>query len=202
MHNRLLALAWRIGAALLSLRYAVVAVGAENVPEKGAVLLLGNHVSWLDWMLVQIPLRRRLRFLMDRGIYEWKSLHWMFRFGRVIPISPRAAKGAFVAAQKALQSGEAVAIFPEGAITRSCETEKFYRGFEIIAQQVGQGVIVPFYIDGMCGSVWSYSAERYVPRRRGWRRVVTVVYGKPMPIGSDAAAVREAVVALKENFAQ
>ena len=196
----LLSLMWFIGGAILMLRYRIVAVGKENVPSEGTVLLLGNHVSWLDWMFVQLPLKRRLRFVMDKNIYEWKSLHWMFRLGRTIPVSPRASKGAFEAAINALDLGEAVAIFPEGAITRSGEIGKFHRGFEIIAVKSRAVRIVPFYIDGMQGSLWSYT--RRTRRCTGLRRRVTIVYGEPMPANSSADSVRSAVLNLKDTLAQ
>lgn len=188
--------------AVLSLRYKMVAVGAEHVPAEGPVLLLGNHVSWLDWAFVQLTTARPLRFMMDKSIYEWKGLHWFFRLGDTIPVSPRASKGAINAARKVLEDDGALVIFPEGGITRTCKTEKFYRGFEIIASPMNRGLITPFYIDGMCGSRWSRSAKKFTPKRSGWRRVVTVIYGRPIPINSTADTVREHVLALKDSIAE
>jgi len=199
---RLLSLLWRLGGAVIAVRYKIVAVGAEQVPNEGAVLLLGNHVSWLDWIFVQLPLHRRVRFMMDRGIYEWKLFNWLFRLGRTIPVSPKASKGAFVAAENALNAGEAVTIFPEGGITRSCRMEKFYRGFEIIASRSGGGTIVPFYIDGMCGSCWSPAPGHYTEKKAFFRRLVTVVYGAPMPWRSSADDVRARVMQLKDLLAE
>jgi len=194
---------WVFAALLLAWRYRITAVGREHVPAEGALLLLGNHVSWLDWLLVQIALRRRmLRFMMERSIYEWRGLKWMFRLGRTIPVSAKASKGAFEAAVSALEAGEAVAIFPEGGITRSCDIEKFYRGFEIIASQSGKGTIIPFYIGGMCGSRWSYAPADFPVAPGGFRRRVTVVFGEPMPSDSRAQEVREAVKQLKDSLAQ
>ena len=89
---RLQSLLWRLAGAVVSVRYKVVAVGSEHVPQAGAVMLLGNHVSWLDWLFVQLPLRRHIRFMMDKEIYEWKMLNWLFRFGRTIPVSPKASR--------------------------------------------------------------------------------------------------------------
>ena len=199
---RLLSLLWRLGGAVIAVRYKIVAHGAEQVPETGAVLLLGNHVSWLDWLLVQLPLRRRVRFMMDKAIYEWRMLNWLFRLGRTIPVSSKASKSAFTAAEKALRDGEIVAIFPEGGITRSCRLEKFYRGFEIIASRSDAGVIVPFYIDGMCGSCWSRGAASRAETKTLLRRRVTVVYGTPIPRRSSAEEVRAHVMHLKETLAE
>lgn len=193
---------WLLGTVVLRLFYRIEARGAEDFPSRGALLVMGNHVSWLDWMLVQIPLKRRLRYMMDRGIYEWKALNWMFRLGQTIPVSAKASKGAFDEAVKAMDQGDALVIFPEGAITRSCEIEKFYRGFEIIASKTDSVSIMPFYIDGMCGSRWSYAPEEYSEKRTGLRRRVTIVYGKPLPASSRAETVREAVMKLKDSIAQ
>ncbi|HHH72902.1 MAG TPA: hypothetical protein ENL04_03665 [Sulfuricurvum sp.] len=192
----------RLIGLMLAIRYKIVAVGTEHMPDCGAVILLGNHVSWLDWALVQLPLRRPLRYLMDRSIYEWRTLNWFFRLGETIPVSPKAPKGAVEAAQNALNHGDALVIFPEGGITHACEIEKFYRGFEIMASKIEKGVIIPFYIEGMCGSRWSRSNRRFVPKRSGWRRVVTVHYGPPYPKESSAQTVRSRVIALKDSIAE
>ena len=202
MRRLILSFLWALARTLFALRYKVVAIGKANVPARGPVLLLGNHVSWIDWLLVQFPLRRRLRFMMEKRIYEWRSLHWLFKLGEAIPVSQRAVKGALAEAQRSLKAGGAVVIFPEGGITYRCRIEKFYRGFEIIASETDTGVIVPFFIDGMCGSRWSRTVRKYTPERAGWRRVVTVVYGAPMPMDSSAEAVRDAVMKLKEYRAQ
>lgn len=202
MRDLILTLLWRLASWVLLLRYKISALGTEHIPPEGAVLLLGNHVSWLDWMLLQIPLKRRLRYMMARDIYDWKLLNWMFRLGRTIPVSPKASKGAFEAAVTALQNGDALAIFPEGAITRSCEIEKFYRGFEIIASKCPQTAIMPFYIDGMCGSRWSYAPAGRADKRGGLRRRVEIRFGAPMPADSSAETVRLAVIALKDSIAQ
>jgi len=195
-------LLWYFGSVVMSLRYRITGRGTQNVPSDGPVLLLGNHVSWLDWMLVQLPLKRRLCFVMDKGIYEWKLLHWLFWLGRTIPISASAPKGAFEAAIDALDHGEAIVIFPEGAITRTGRTEKFHRGFEIIAAKSRGVRIVPFYIDGMEGSLWSYTRSTRRGIGAGLRRRVTVRYGEPMPAHSSADSVRSAVLNLKDTRAQ
>lgn len=193
---------WLLGSLLVRCRYAVTAEGAEHVPGRGPVLLLGNHVSWMDWILVQLPQKRRLRFMMERRIYHWKLLHWMFRLGRTIPVSSRASKSAFEAAFTALQGGDALVVFPEGGMTERCEVEAFHRGFERIASRCGSGSIVPFYIHGMCGSRWSRTPGDYPDKGGGVRRHVIIRYGDPLPMNSSTETVREAVIRLKEPFAE
>lgn len=192
---------WTIGEMIIRLRYDIRGIGTEHVPTNGAVLLLGSHVSWIDWILVQLPLRRRLRFMMERRIYEWRWVNWIFRLGQTIPVSSTASKDAFSAAIDALRAEEALVLFPEGGIAKTVEVEKFHRGFEIIAAKSGQGEIIPFYIGGMGGSRWARAPKTVLS---GWRlrRRIVVRYGKPMPLSSSADAVRQAVIYLKDSIAQ
>jgi acyl-[acyl-carrier-protein]-phospholipid O-acyltransferase / long-chain-fatty-acid--[acyl-carrier-protein] ligase len=193
---------WLLAGMLMRVRYKIVCVGAEHVPVHGPVLLLGNHVSWVDWALVPLSLRRHLRFMMDRRIYEWRWANWLFRLGGAIPVSASASKDAFKEAIGAMEEGASLVIFPEGGITRSGEIEKFYRGFEIIASKSGRGAIIPFYIDGMHGSIWSRTPKRFAAKRTGLRRVVTIVFGSPMPYDSPADTVKGAVIPLKDSIAE
>lgn len=185
---------WFITTFLFSFRYKLEFIGEEHIPPRGPVLLLGNHISWIDWILVQIPIERRLRYIMERRIYEWRFSNWLMRLGRTIPISQKAPKSAFVAGKHELDSGGALVIFPEGGISDGGELGKFYRGFEIITAGKEEGVIVPFFIDDLYGSLFSRSVKRFVPRRSLlFRRVVTVRYGEPMGLQSSAEEVRRAV---------
>ncbi len=182
----------------LSLRYKFQIIGEENIPKQGALLLLGNHISWIDWFIAQLPLERSIRYLMDRGIYEWKLINPIMRIGKIIPVSPKASKEGFIAAREHIAAKGVVGVFPEGSISYSGELGKFYRGFELISGTYN-GKIVPFYIDGIYGSILSRSKTHYTQERSGWRRVVTIIYGEPMPLDSNADEVREAIIRLKEK---
>lgn len=170
---------WTIFELVASLRYKAVYKGLENIPDDMAVLLLGNHVSWLDWLFLQIPLRRRINFLMDKEIYNRPLLHPILKAGEVIPLSPRGFKDAMKEAVSRLQKGNIVAIFPEGEITRNCEMNPFHKGFELIDAYEWEGVLVPFYIEGMQGSIFARCSDGR--KRSFFRREVRVCFFTPQP---------------------
>ena len=152
--------------------------GLENIPRDKAVLFLGNHVSWLDWIILQLPMKRRINFMMDKNIYNWPVFNAMFKKGETIPLSPRASKDAFKEAHKRLTDGKIVAIYPEGGISKDGELGRFYRGYEMIPQNY-DGVIIPFYIDGAFGSMFS----KYKPNKKKSffkRREIKVHFDKPV----------------------
>jgi acyl-[acyl-carrier-protein]-phospholipid O-acyltransferase/long-chain-fatty-acid--[acyl-carrier-protein] ligase len=191
---------WLIGELILKIRYKFVYEGVENIPKEGGALLLGNHISWMDWILLQEPIERRVRFVMERSIYYWKSSHWAWKLGGAIPISAKASKGAFTKAAKSLSSGDLVGFYPEGTISHNGEIGKFYRGFELISKDA-KGVIVPYYIGGIYGSsLFSRSKKWSVNESSLFRRVVRVKFAKPMPLDSKAQDVREIIVKLKKEY--
>ena len=169
---------WAFVEIMMSLRYKVVYEGLENIPKNKAVLLLGNHVSWLDWLFLQYPLERRINYMMDKEIYNWKIFHTVLKKGEIIPLSPRGFKDAMKEAIQRLQNKNIVALFPEGQITKDCKLGKFHRGFELIEASDWDGVIVPFYIDGMQGSIFAKCNDG---RKKSFlRREVKVTFYKPL----------------------
>lgn len=188
---------WVVARMLFRFRYKLVYEGVEHIPEHGAVLFLGNHVSWIDWLVVQFPIKRRIHFLMEREIYEWRLINPVMRLGKVIPISSRASKEGFTKARSHIMANEIVGMFPEGTISKTGELGKFYRGFELIGDAL-HGKIIPLYIDGLYGSVFSRSSRHQTAKREWFRRVITIRYGTPLPLGSDAEKVKRAVMHLKE----
>lgn len=189
---------WFIIERILSLRYNIIPMQTHNVPKTGPVLLMGNHISWIDWVLVQVGIERRIRYLMERSIYEKKLIRPVMQLGQVIPVSSKGAKEAFKEAKKRLTDDEIVGIFPEGAISHDGEIGKIYPGYRLIA--AGQnGVIVPFYIDGIYGSFLSRAKIRH-PYSKGWfRRNVRIIYGEPLSLESEPQTVYDAITYLKET---
>ncbi len=121
--------------------------GAENIPDTGGALLVSNHISYSDAVLVGYTTPRIIRFLMWRPIYEAPLLNYFFRVLRAIPIDaapPKAMVRALRAAHAELTSGELVAIFPEGGISQSGDVGPFERGFERILDGTNAPVI-PMY---------------------------------------------------------
>ena len=192
-------LAWFIGDLILSLRYNFVYINQEKVPHNGAVLLMGNHISWLDWIVVPLAIERRTVFMMERRIYNWPIAHTFFKWGGAIPVSPKAAKDAFKMVKEYLKQHRLVTLFPEGGINRGKELQKFQRGYEIAVKE-SEGVIVPAYMGGMEGSRLSRYSKKFVPKRSLWRRKVTIIYGDPVPITTTAEELQKIVQKLKEEY--
>ncbi len=191
-------LLWLVFEKTLALRYEIVPIGLHNIPADGSVLLLGNHISWIDWILVQIGVERRIGYMMERAIYEKRFIRPIMKLGGVIPVSSTAAKDAFKSAKIRLQQDKIIAIFPEGSISHDGEIGKLYPGFQIIAQG-SKGVIVPFYIDGIYGSIFSRAKKRHVPMSNLLRRRIRIIYGEPISMDSDAKTVYDAITQLKES---
>ncbi len=176
--------------------------GRANVPERGGALLVPNHVSFVDGLLVIASLDRPVRFLVDGSFFERPLLGRALRWFGAIPISsgggPRMILRAFREAGKHLDEGHLVCVFAEGQITRNGLLNPFRRGLERIAK--GRSApIVPVHLDGVWGSVFSYAGGRFVTK---WpERVpypVQVSFGEPLPSSTPIHAVRSAVTELGE----
>lgn len=178
---------------LMAMHYRLDVQGLHNLPAQGGVLLLGNHISWMDWAMLQMASPRPLRFVMERSIYErWYLRRFMDLFG-VIPISSGSSRDALAEVNQALQAGEVVCLFPEGAISRNGQLGEFRKGFEQAVQDT-EAAIVPFYLRGLWGSRFSRAgAKLKANRRAGLTRDVVVAFGSPLPAAADAPRVKQAV---------
>jgi acyl-[acyl-carrier-protein]-phospholipid O-acyltransferase/long-chain-fatty-acid--[acyl-carrier-protein] ligase len=189
---------WTLMELFSILRHKYNYIGLENIEQDKAVLLLGNHVSWIDWIILQLPIKKQINFMMDKDIYHWRFLHFIFKAGKAIPVSPKGAKDAFIEAHKRLKDKNIVAIYPEGEITKDGKLGKFYRGYEIIPKDY-DGVIVPFFIDGLYGSIFSkYKGNKR--RSLFKRRDVYIYFGEPIPIDTTAEQLREIILKMKEKY--
>ncbi|MBE0498853.1 MAG: MFS transporter [Campylobacterales bacterium] len=182
-------------SSLIARRVKLEVIGFDNIPQNGGVLLLGNHISWLDWAIVQMAVPRRVRFVMDRQIYEKWYLRLFLDFFHVVPVSPKSVKEATQRVKELLNRGEVVCIFPEGAISRNAQMGEFRRGFEFMAKDAAAHIL-PFYLRGMWGSRLSRSSARFKEARKSGKREVIVAFGEPMAIGSRATAVKQKVFEL------
>lgn len=183
---------------LCSVFFRLSANGTNNIPSTGGVLLLGNHLSYLDWAIIQIASPRPIRFVMERTIYEKWYFKIFLRFLGIIPITRHASKDALRAMTKALKNGEMVAIFPEGYLSRNGQLGPFLRGFERAATMT-KSPIVPFYHRGLWGSFVSNATKHYQHMSRSRSRHVSITFGKAMASDSSAEEVRQAVQALSMN---
>ncbi|MEN8148133.1 MAG: MFS transporter [Campylobacterota bacterium] len=199
IRKHLLMFVWFIGEFFLSFRYDFVYKNHAKIPPSGAVLLLPNHISWIDWIIVQFAIDRRTVFMMERDIYNWPVAHSFFKWGNAIPLSVKASKDAFRVAKEHIRHKDMVTLFPEGGINRGEELQKFQRGYELVAKE-SDGVIIPAYIGGMRGSRLSRSKSSFVEKRSLWRRKVTIIYGDPVPMETTADELQLIVQKLKEDY--
>ncbi len=180
-------------SGILNRSYQIEASGMENLPASGGVLLLGNHVSWLDWAMLQIACPRPIRFVMTRVYYEKWFLRGFLDLFDTIPIGRSGSKDALDSVREALQNGEVVALFPEGHISHNGHLSVFKSGFERGVQGT-DAVIVPFYLRGLWGSRFSYVNSKYRESSRGGKlRHINVGFGTPMPADTPAVQVKQGV---------
>ena len=185
---------WVFVEMVLKVRYNFNYKGLENISHSEGILLLGNHVSWVDWAIIQIPIKRRLNFMIDKDIYNWKFFNKALKKGEAIPLSQKASKDAFIDASQRLKNGSIIAIFPEGGISPDGKIGKFYKGYELISTDY-DGAIVTFFIDGMNGSIFSKTKNFNLFSRRN----ITVYFSKPIDKDTKTQELKETIISLKDK---
>lgn len=182
-----------------SRRYKVLVQGMKNIPSKGGVLMLGNHVSWIDWAILQLASPRPVRFVMLRSIYDRWYLKWFLDLFGCIPIESGAqSRKALDAVAESLNKGDVVCLFPEGAISRTGHLGEFRRGYERACENANDDVvIVPFYLRGLWGSQFSRSSRRLKTQNRPLlKRDLIVAFGKPLDKNTKADLLKRRVLDL------
>ncbi|MBR9885713.1 MAG: acyl-[ACP]--phospholipid O-acyltransferase, partial [Oceanospirillales bacterium] len=181
--------------ALMKRVYRVNVIGFENLPKEGGVLLVGNHISWVDWAMVQIACPREIRFVMARNYYDtWYLKPFLKAFG-AIPISSGSSREALASVNESLKKGEVVCLFPEGGISRTGQLGEFKSGYERTVEGVEEGAIVPFYLRGLWGSRLSRSHSEKLRENTsgGSKRNVIVAFGEPLPLDTKADQLKQKV---------
>jgi acyl-[acyl-carrier-protein]-phospholipid O-acyltransferase/long-chain-fatty-acid--[acyl-carrier-protein] ligase len=183
--------------------YRVRASGLEHLPIEGGALLVANHVTWVDALLISSVTQRRIRFLMDRSIYNTRWINPIFRLMGVIPIAssdpPRAVVSSLQQARAAMDAGFMVCIFAEGKLTRNGNMHAFRGGFERMVRDSHLPVI-PVHIGNAWGSIFSHYYGRLMsalPRRVPYP--VTLQFGVPLPATVASWELRQAVQELGSN---
>ncbi len=178
--------------------------GDEHIPTQGAAVLVCNHVSFVDAVLLMAASPRPIRFIMDHRIFATPVLGTLFRLAKAIPIAPQkddpeAYERAFAEARRVLDEGDLLAIFPEGGLTRDGELGEFKGGIMKILQ-THPVPVVPMALGNLWGSFFSRvegGAAMRRPFRRGLLSRVTLDVASPMPAGDVTPAVlRERVAVL------
>lgn len=181
--------------------YRVRLVHPERIPETGAAVLVCNHVSYVDALVIMGESPRPIRFVMDHRIFRNPWLGWVFRHAKAIPIASAhedavLLERAYDACAAALVDGELVCIFPEGKLTRSGEVNPFRQGVTRIVERTPVPVI-PMALRGLWGSAFSRDAGVHWPRpvRKGMTSRLTLAVGEPLEPLTATPDVLQAVVA-------
>ncbi|GKS97077.1 MFS transporter [Acidovorax sp. SUPP2825] len=152
--------------------------GDEHLPTQGAAILVCNHVSFVDAVLLMAASPRPIYFVMDHRIFRVPVLGWLFRLAKAIPIAPQkddpaVYAAAFERAAQVLREGDLLAIFPEGGITRDGQLQPFKGGImKILESAREEGVappVIPMALTNLWGSYFS-RIERGTAMARPFRR--------------------------------
>ncbi|WP_233848259.1 MFS transporter [Paraburkholderia sp. HD33-4] len=166
--------------------YRIRLVHAERIPEQGAAVLVCNHVSFVDAIVIMAESPRPIRFVMDHQIFRSPFVGWLFRHAKAIPIAPAHQDAALLAraydlCAQALADGELVCIFPEGKLTRTGELNPFRHG---VAEIVGRtpAPVIPMALRGLWGSVFSRAVDANWPRpiSKGVMSRLSLAVGEPI----------------------
>src|SRR5437660_12934966 len=170
---------YAIGCPFVRTFYRVSAVGLDNLPD-GGFLLVPNHISWVDALALQLACPRPIRYVIDQEYYHKRILHPILRALGCIPISNRHSHAAVRAAAERIAAGEIVCVFPEGELERRGTLLRLQRGYEVIARHA-KAEVVPVWLDQLWGSIFSFQGGnlfRKFPQRI--RYPVTVGMGEPL----------------------
>ena len=184
--------------------YRMRVVDVERIPSDGPAVLVCNHVSYIDAVVIMAESPRPIRFVMHHGIFRNPLLGWLFRDAKAIPIAPAHEDAALLeraydACVQALAQGELVCIFPEGKLTRDGDVDMFRHGVARIVQRARVPVI-PMALRGLWGSAFSRFSDAHWPRplRRGAISRLTLAVGEPIaPADATPEHLQEVVTALR-----
>lgn len=179
--------------------------GLENVPLKGGALVVANHVSYLDFMLLVATFPRQLRFVMLKDMYDKKAVHWLLRRMNMIPINARGGQNDLREfnrlCQEQINAGHVVCIFSEGTVTRTGQTLAFRKGVEHIAEGIN-APIIPVHLGDVAGTPLSFRAGKRKMEGLKLSNIlgrVSVNVGTPLASGASAFDIRQAVLELESQ---
>lgn len=198
-HLLLRLIAW----TLTRIMYRVCNHGMESIPHRGAAVLVCNHVSYVDALLIYAASPRPVRFVMDVGYYHIPLLRRLFKAAGVIPIAsgkknPHLLKQALDEISYTIKEGGLVCIFPEGHLTRTGEIDSFRPGIERIIRQ-NPAPVVPLALRGLWGSIFSHAGAPVLRRlpKRLWARIEVIAGEVVAPHQVTAHGLRLSVQQLR-----
>ena len=192
---------------LVSSVYRVRRQGTERIPLEGPALIVSNHVSFVDALVLMAMSPRPIRFVMDLGIFRIPVLSWLFRQVKAIPIAPAKVDAAlmeraFEQVSEALRDGQLVCVFPEGRVSHDGDMTPFRPGVARILARDPVPVI-PVALRGMWGSFFSRAggAAMTQPFRRGFFSKIGISVGAPVaPAETTPEHLQERVAALRGDW--
>jgi 1-acyl-sn-glycerol-3-phosphate acyltransferase len=167
--------------------HRVHTIDVERIPDEGPAVLVCNHVSYVDAIVIGAASPRPIRFVMDHRIFKMPLLGWIFRTAKAIPIAPAKEdpfmmERAYVDIAQALHEGDLVCIFPEGKLTTTGEMNAFRGGVAKIVER-SKVPVIPMALRGLWGSVFTRDPGNLFERSfsRGWRSKLALAVGVPVP---------------------
>lgn len=183
--------------------FKVKVSGIENIPEKGGALLVANHISYLDFIITTLSIKRPVRFVMYKDIFEKRFLRILLKKLKMIPISPRGGQNDLETfnqtCRKLIQEGELIIIFSEGTVTRNGQIQEFKRGIEHIANGLKEPII-PIYLGGLVKSPFSFDVQNdqfWKLKIKYLRKKVQTHIGKPLYSPTTAFEIRQNIIELE-----
>ncbi len=178
--------------------YRIRVEGLENWPREGGLVVVGNHVTWIDGQLLLIVAPRRTRVIALSGNFSGPLRRWIAWFADVILISggPKSIMRGLKNAKQAVIDGDCVGIFPEGGISRTGQIQTFKPGVMRVISGTG-APILPISINQTWGSIFSFAGGGTIWKLpRSFRRPVTITIGRPIPEPDNVHEIRQAVLSL------
>lgn len=177
--------------------YRLRVYNRQRVPLTGGALLVSNHVTWVDGILLMLAAPRPIRFIAFADFVHHPRLSWIAKLYEVIPIKadggPKALVQSLKTAREAIEQGSLVCIFAEGSLTRTGQMQPFQGGMLKIIQGTGAPVI-PVYLHGLWGSIFSYRGGKFFwkwPKRFPYP--VSIHFGEPIAAVENVETVASAV---------
>jgi 1-acyl-sn-glycerol-3-phosphate acyltransferase len=196
-------LAWM----LIHTIHRVKTVDVDRIPDEGPAVLVCNHVSYVDALVIGAASPRPIRFVMDHRIFKTPFMGWIFRTARAIPIAPAkedpwTMEKAYIEIAKALHEGDLVCIFPEGKLTTTGEMNEFRGGIAKILER-SKVPVIPMALRGLWGSLLTRDKANLFERSfaRGPRSQLALAVGMPVaPTEASPEYLREQVLALRGDW--
>ncbi|MBQ8900165.1 MAG: MFS transporter [Akkermansia sp.] len=185
-----------VGIWFMKFFYRPRVINADRIPPVGGALIVCNHVTYADALFLTMVCPRPIRFVVAEEFMAAKLLGWLLEIFNSVPISSSNPRDAINKAARGIENGDLICIFPEGQLTRTGCLTPIRRGMEIIARRA-HAPIIPMYMDGVWGSIFSFYRNRFfytlpfkLPRHLPYS--YTVIVGEPMHEDFNSAAVLSA----------